>query len=367
MALIFPRLARNFIKNGYFPTDQATLGRIIGALDIAGDDLRIFDPCCGEGCALRALKGALVESGAAVQALGVEFDAERAWHAKALLDVVIHSDIQDVVVGPRTMGLLFLNPPYGDAVADRAQTGDRTKAERLEKIFFRRTIPSLAYGGVLVLIVPYHVLDDEFASLMARNFDRVCFFMAPEQRFKQCLVFGVRCRQARPDPATASMLRAAGKGDLRDHVLPEAWCEEPYLVPKVATGESLRFHAVRIDAAQLAAEVHRLYAHSLWPQFSVLFGEGGAEHRPPLRAMGRWHLALALAAGQAQGVVTAADGRVLLIKGDTYKDKVRTVELSENADGTANETVILTDRFVPVIRGIDFTPGSSLGAVVTIQ
>jgi len=367
MALIFPRLARNFIKNGYFPTDEATLGRLIGALDIAGDDLRIFDPCCGEGCALQALKGALVECGAAVQAFGVEFDAERAWHAKALLDIVIHSDIQDVVVGPRTMGLLLLNPPYGDAVADRAQTGDRTKAERLEKIFFRRSIPSLAYGGVLVLIVPYHVLDDEFASLIARNFDRVCFFMAPDQQFKQCLVFGVRRRQDRPDPATASMLRAAGKGDFLDRVLPEAWSEEPYLVPEVAAGEALRFHAVRIDATQLAAEVQRLYAHSLWPQFTVHFGDGKAEHRPPLRAMGRWHLALALAAGQAQGVVTSADGRVLLIKGDTYKDKVRTVELSENADGTANETVILTDRFVPVIRGIDFTPGSSLGAVVTIQ
>lgn len=367
MALIFPRLARNFIKNGYFPTDEVTLGRIIGALDIAGDDLRIFDPCCGEGCALHTLKDVLVECGAAVQALGVEFDADRAWHAKALLDVAIHSDVQDVVVSPRTIGLLFLNPPYGDAVADRAHTGDKAKAERLEKIFFRRSIPSLAYGGILVLIVPYHVLDDEFASSIARSFDRVRFFMAPEQQFKQCVVFGVRRRSARPEPAIAAMLRAAGKGDFLDRVLPEAWPEEPYLVPEVTTGEVLRFHAVRIDAAQLAAEVQRLYAHSLWPQFGIHFGDGKAEHRPPLQAMGRWHLALALAAGHAQGVVTSAGGRTLLIKGDTYKDKVRTVELSENPDGTANETVILTDRFVPVIRAIDFTPGSRLGSVVTIQ
>ena len=27
MALMFPRLARNFIRNGYFPTDEPTLER----------------------------------------------------------------------------------------------------------------------------------------------------------------------------------------------------------------------------------------------------------------------------------------------------------------------------------------------------
>ena len=32
MALIFQRLARNFIKNGYFPTDGETLSRILPML-----------------------------------------------------------------------------------------------------------------------------------------------------------------------------------------------------------------------------------------------------------------------------------------------------------------------------------------------
>ncbi|CAL94653.1 DUF6094 domain-containing protein [Azoarcus olearius] len=294
MALIFPRLARNFIKNGYFPTDEATLGRIIAALDIAGDHLRICDPCCGEGAALYAIKNALIACGATVQALGVEFDAERAWHAKTVLDVAIHSDTQDVIVGPRTMGLLFLNPPYADAVPDRAQTGDKPKADRLEKLFVRRTFQCLAYGGVLVLIVPYYVLDAELAGLLTRNFERVQCFMAPEQQYKQCVVFGVRRRSDRPDPAVASQLMAAGKGDFLDCVLPEAWPDEPYVVPAVAPGE-FRFHALRIDAAQLAAEVARLHAHSLWPQFATHFGECRGEHRRPLREMGRWHLALAFA------------------------------------------------------------------------
>ena len=37
MALIFPRIAQNFIKNGYFPTDAVSLSRILAAS--AGKDV----------------------------------------------------------------------------------------------------------------------------------------------------------------------------------------------------------------------------------------------------------------------------------------------------------------------------------------
>ena len=247
MALIFPRLARNFIKAGYFPTDERTLCGIIEALDIGSDALRILDPCCGEGSALFAIKDSLSAAGARVQALGVDFDRERAWHAKGLLDVAIHSDINDVTISPRSVGLLFLNPPYGDVVSDKAQTGDNAKRERLEKIFVRRTFQSLRYGGVLVLIVPYYVIDEGFASLIVRNFAQVRFFMAPEQAFKQCVIFGVRRRSRPPDPAVVKMLECGGRGELSEQVLPEAWPDEPYRVPECEDAE-FRFQAQRIDA-----------------------------------------------------------------------------------------------------------------------
>ena len=35
MALMFPRLAQNFIKNGYFPTDEATIERFVKAREPA--------------------------------------------------------------------------------------------------------------------------------------------------------------------------------------------------------------------------------------------------------------------------------------------------------------------------------------------
>ena len=44
MALMFPRLARNFARNGYFPTDEPTLERTLSALRPADGPMAILDP-----------------------------------------------------------------------------------------------------------------------------------------------------------------------------------------------------------------------------------------------------------------------------------------------------------------------------------
>ena len=59
MALMFPRVARNFIKNGYFPTDEASLERILSALAPSPDVMCILDPCAGEGVATAEVAHAL--------------------------------------------------------------------------------------------------------------------------------------------------------------------------------------------------------------------------------------------------------------------------------------------------------------------
>ena len=126
MALIFPRIAQNFIKNGYFPTDVPTLDRICSALDIGGSAVRVADPCCGEGAALLHVCEHLQSCGAEVSSFGVDVDEERAWHAKTVLGTVAHADVHDVRITDRSMGLLFLNPPYGDLVGDkRMENGNR--------------------------------------------------------------------------------------------------------------------------------------------------------------------------------------------------------------------------------------------------
>lgn len=368
MTLIFPRLARNFIRNGYFPTDAVTLERIIPALALADSDspMRLLDPCCGEGAALHDLKQALAQQCAtpdAIRTFGVEYDRERAWHAKNVLDTAAHTDVQDMFVTARSMGLLFLNPPYGDVVSDKAQTGER-QPDRLEKLFYLKTVPWLAFGGVLVLIVPYYVMDREFATMIARNFAQVEAFLAPDQTFKQLVLFGVKRRSDGVDTALAARLARISDGELPPE-LPEDRVAQPYRIP--STIGEFAFMSTRIDAPQLEHELRRLQHATLWTQFAAMFSSNAVKPRRPLRDLSDWHLALALAAGQITGVVIGVDGTRLLIRGDTIKQKEQEVQIEETDTGDIRTTILMRDRFVPTIAGIDFTPGPNLGRIVSIR
>ncbi|HDL5300990.1 TPA: class I SAM-dependent methyltransferase, partial [Pseudomonas aeruginosa] len=115
-----------------------------------------------------------------------------------------------------------------------------------------------------------------------------------------------------------------------------------------------------------AGEIQRL--RGLWPDFNLHFAQAGLQPRPPVRELSRWHLALALAAGAISGVVQSKSGRILVVKGDTYKDKVRKTEFTEDDDGNITEVRILTDRFIPIIRAWEMTPSSvNQGRVLTIS
>jgi hypothetical protein len=367
MALMFSRIAHNFAKNGYYPTDEKTLTGVLNALDTDADQICILDPCCGEGAALADVKHHLSQSGSQVQAYGVEYDQERAWHAKSILDMVAHASIDDMAIKPRQFGCLFLNPPYGDLVSDHAKLSDAvTGKKRLEKEFYKRSHPWLAFDGVLVLIVPYYVFDAEFSNLISKQYRQVKVFMAPEQQFKQCVLFGIKRKSDRPDPEVASQLLEMASGKLPP-TLPENWVDELYQVPSTVTGPA--FTASRMSLEEVEFELNRISQGTLWSELAQFTGAAILQPRAPLRSMSKWHLALALAAGQVSGVVRSKDGRTLLVKGDTYKDKsvVVSYEEADSKKGTVREVRVCTDKFVPVIRGIDFTPGRMYGHLVTIQ
>lgn len=374
MALMFSRLARNFVKNGYFPTDDETLARIQRFITPCDRPMRLLDPCCGEGAALADLRhGMQFDSGTGptIETLGVEFDRERAWHAKTILDRVLHADIHDAVIKPRSIGLLYLNPPYGYGVKDSANRSDadsdREKAERLERTFVKKTAPLLMLGGILVYIVPFYALDNEIRTYLARNFQDLRFFMAPEQEFKQCVIFGTKCRPGHPRKDVLDMLAQAQAGELAHQTLPEEWLDTPYQVPPIQEGSEMVFHAVRMDAEQLAEELQKHRNGLLWPNFEACFNQARGSHRRPLRDMTQWHLALALAAGQVTGCIRSTTGRTFLIKGDTFKKKERMVTTEVDDKGKVSETIVMLDKFVPIINAIEFTPDHRLGQVVRIS
>ena len=126
----------------------------------------------------------------------------------------------------------------------------------------------------------------------------------------------------------------------------------------------MRLHT--LDAKQLAAAIEQ--SPCLWAQFATRFECGSQPARRPLTDLSQWHLALALAAGRVSGLVKSQDGRSYLIRGSTYKMQQETVEVIEDDQGQIREQRVLLDRFVPVLRALDMTPGSAqYGQVLTLR
>ncbi|MGD9728598.1 MAG: DUF6094 domain-containing protein [Nitrospiraceae bacterium] len=369
MALMFPRLARNFIKNGYFPTDESTLERTLKALAPSPGPMCILDPCAGEGVAIAEAAHALGRE--QVKAFAVEYDAERAAHTRKLVDRCLHGDLMDTLISRQSFGLLWLNPPYGDL--SRGVDGNigyqGQGRPRLEKLFYQRSLPLLQYGGVLVLIIPSYVLDAEFVGWLTRHFADLRIYRAVETQFRQVVIFGRRVRQREQlsdDAKTArGLFLQIGQSDIEAEELSCEWQLLPYTVP-ISQVEPEHFYRVTLEPGQFAEEIQRL--QGLWPSTDTHLGAAQQTLRPPARALSHWHLALALAAGAISGVVTSKTGKVLVVKGDTHKEKTLQTEYTERDDGSVAETRILTDRFVPVIRAWDMTPGSpTRGQVLTIR
>lgn len=369
MALMFQRLARNYAKNGYFPTDADTIERVLATLEppVQGD-IRILDPCAGEGAALAECKHYLGQE--RTLAYAVEFNAERAGQTKRLVDRCIQGDFQETLISPRSFGLLWLNPPYGDLVSDQAQTGTETAAKsrkRLEKLFYQQSVRLLQYGGILVLIVPHYSLDAEFRRWLASGFDKLSIHLAPEQQFNQAVIMGVRKPNDSVSPRYKQQLQQLEAFCLADEkpVLPATGLEALYPVP--ASADELKFHYSRLEPEQLAEEITRFPC--LWGQFNLHFGHTCFQQRRPLMPLSQWHLALVLAAGHVAGIVQSNDGkRTYVVKGDTFKHKKTSVQIEEIGDHDSRTVTTQLDVFIPVIKALDFTPDSpTFGRVLTIQ
>lgn len=364
--MLFQRLANNFIKFGYFPTDSETLRRILNALAPAETgNMTLFDPTAGEGVALAECKHHLGQDRTC--AYGVEIDEPRAWHAKTLLDHCIHGDLMDCLISPRSFGLVFFNPPYGDLSADKSngQVAMEGRA-RLEKLYYRRVIGTLQKQGVMVMIIPHYALDKAFATWIAHHLSDVKVYLAATQQYKQIVVFGVKMssKDAQTLSKTREQLMRIGEGKLPEP-LTDMWVDKLYVVPAAQT-KHMQFAISQLDVKQLA-EVIETYP-CLWTQFQSRFEQAFVKPRRPLMDLSQWHLALALAVGQVSGAVKNQDGRVYLIRGDTHKVQQERVQVETDETGAVVETRTRLDRFQPALRALDMTPNSpTLGQVLIIQ
>lgn len=374
MTLMFQRVTRNYARNGYFPTDEDTTSQVLERLTVAqppvsGGVINVLDPCCGEGAAIAETGDWLRQQSASfdddleVRLYGVELDRDRAYAAKPRLNQCLHSDINDTLIQIKGFQLLWLNPPYGNSLADH-QHGE--SGERLEKLFYKRTFDTLCVGGIMVLIIPHYVLDKAFSQWLCRHFTNVTCHCAAVDTYKQVVILGERTRyQSTLQTALNRHLMAIGQGEVQAPPLDEL--SQGYTVPvsePVGIYVSPRLESIKPDPEQLS-EVIDQYP-GLWADYERLLLPCECPLRPPLCALSDWHLSLMLAAGAVSGVVTSESGQTLLVKGQTHKGKSTKVTVEESPDGALVQTQVSTDKFMPQIRGIDFTP-ETLGTIVTIQ
>jgi hypothetical protein len=164
-------------KMGYYPTPKETL-RVIERWINAGYGTNFLDPCCGEGKAISHV------SNFRVTTWGVELDVERALKSSEFLNEIIQSSIFGAKITPKSMGLLWLNPPY-----DHAENG-----ERVEMQFLKHSIQWLCDDGILVFIVPEPVLQKEqYRDWIGQHFYDIAVVRITRNdypRFKQVVMFG---------------------------------------------------------------------------------------------------------------------------------------------------------------------------------
>ena len=156
------RLA-NMEKAGYFPLPASVTDLILTYLT-APHRGRVLDPCAGEGVALLALADNL-----GLEPFGVELHEGRAKMAQELVQQwlvrrlqtsrtavlpslpsrrVLHDSYMNLITTKGGYNLLYLNPPYDHDDEDG----------RLEYQWLKLCRPHLQPGGVLVWVVPQHLL-----------------------------------------------------------------------------------------------------------------------------------------------------------------------------------------------------------------
>lgn len=365
---MFSRVAHNFAKKGFYPTDNDTMQRIVNFIGVdAPGKMRIFDPCAGEGAALAELKHHLQGFGNEIESYGVEIDKVRAEIARERIDHVVKSDFMHCTVELNEFDLMLFNPPYGDLIGDHARMAAGEK--RLEKLFFRRTVGHLRNGGLSVMILPYYVLDKQFAERIARAFDDLQIYKAVDPTYKQVVIFGKRVRNHNPKSNVVNAVINAKASFEELEVIPVQ--AEPYqLVPAKSYKETIKFQTIRLSK-ELIEEEMQAHDNMLWGDFTNIFKTSNTAVPAPLTEMKPWHSAMAIISGVVSGLVENESGERLLIKGACRKAIKKSQATNEH--GSEDNPVIEhisreTEQYHAEIYAINLTAKSSdYGDVIRIR
>lgn len=358
------RLA-NIEKAGYFPLPENVADLIASHLS-APHGGRVLDSCAGEGAALVALAERVC-----LDPFGVELHEGRAKAARAAVarlvtsqnrgetavlpdGHILHDSYLNLVTSRGGYNLLYLNPPYDHDEAD----GDG-RGGRLEHQWLVRCRHWLQAGGVLVWVVPQHMLRFRAATQHLLSwYDRLQAYRFPDEsydQFRQIVLFGVLRRKsvvADGEMVAQWALLAQGKEALPPLPL---LAEPAYVLPPLAVkGEAFKFRAQFIEPAEALAEARAVGVSrkGAW-QEHLDAAHMGAELRP-LTPLKIGHMHSIIAAGHLNNQVLRDEtGERLLIKGRSYKVTQAQAYSEPLPDGRTRVTHMETESVVTDITSID--------------
>jgi superfamily II DNA or RNA helicase len=316
---------QNRIVMGYFPTPPTVIEQVSHWITPPADEQwRLLDPCCGNGEAQQL--AALV--GGACQTWGVELSPGRAEEAARVMDRVYNAAWQQTRVDRESVSLLWLNPPY-DHDLDGADN-------RLEIEFLRTAAPTLMVGGVLVYIVPQHLLGHKAVALrLAGHFEGLVVRRFPDgefEQFKQVIVLGRKKRYKMPEGRRVEALRRLADVDLPP-LSGEPAIHWPLELPSAP--EDARFRRVSIPKREQIARAHSVG----WPEAlrSAMRFKEQLPFQPAITPK-KGHVAMLMASGLLGNMRVKKNGREMLIKGRVFVEAKRREETDENE----RKTVVTT-------------------------
>ncbi len=297
-------------KAGYYPTPPSVVERVAALVRPAHPTtrqaVRLLDPCCGTGAALRQLADAV-----GGETYGIEIARDRWQEAEAVLDHALSASAFAVRLAHNAFSCLWLNPPY-----DRDD-----EAKRLEHAFLTTTSRALCPGGLLVFIVPQRRLALS-ARYLAGHYTRLACYRFPDPEytdFGQVVLLAVKRDGVVPEGQWRPQIEAWASEPLPE--LPPPGSTEPlYDLPALPAGPVL--FASQFFDPEVAAQQAR--QSGLWASPTLAERLWPAEERPvrPLMPLRRGHLAVLIAAGFLNNILLEANGRRILVKGRTYKEMV---------------------------------------------
>jgi len=330
------------VKKGYYPTPETVIPLIAKYLRISQEsedinNIRILDPCCGEGKAITEFARHLNIPPTSVY--GVELDQERFKEAKNLIPNCLFGDsITELNASLNSFSLLYENPPYDDEkIYDNEKVFEDSISMRTEFKFLQAHYKLLTPGGILIYIVPEHILSKpEFVKSIPVWFKNIRIFRFPPEeykQFKQVVLFGIKKRKVDQKEKENYIRQVNNPLTLGDP------CDIVYEIPEPKSKLN-SFYTQTLCFEQIKEIYNTPLVQDLIKQYLIPnIQEDSIKSLMPLRL---GHMVLLLASGELDGLYrNPQTSELLVIKGTTEIVEHTENFVQETPDGEESITITL--------------------------